>query len=182
MYPFENDRNRRRNPFDFFGMDDEFEKMFKKMEEMWEKAFEDFSFENLEPGKSFIHGYNINIGPDGRPRIQEFGHKPQKISDGKQIITDEREPLTDIIEGNEDVSVTLEVPGVEKKDIDLNLTETNLEITVNHPIRKYHKLIDLPCDVIPEKSKATYNNGILDINIKRKEKKNDTNDYHVNIE
>jgi HSP20 family protein len=184
MYPFEDDRDRRRkrDPFDFFGMDDEFERMFRQMEKMWERAFKDFQFDNIEPGKSFIHGFNINIGPDGKPKIQEFGHRPQRISEGKHTISDEREPLTDVIEGVEDVSITVELPGVEKNNIDLNVTENSLEILVDDSERKYHKAIELPCNVIPEKSNATYNNGILDINMKRRERKKDREGYHVDIE
>jgi len=103
MYPFENDRNRRgrKDPFDFFGMDDDFERMFREMERMMERAFRDFSFDWMKPGKSFVHGFNIHIGPDGKPKIREFGHRPSKTPKGEQAISDEREPLTDVIESDE---------------------------------------------------------------------------------
>jgi HSP20 family protein len=184
MSSFEEDWNKRRNrnPFDFFGMDEDFERMFRQMERMWERAFKEVSFDKIEPGKSFIHGYSINIDSDGKPKIQEFGHRPQKNSEGNYAKFDEREPLTDIIEGDEDVSITVEIPGVGKNDIDLKVTENTVEITINDPNRKYHKLIDLPCDVLPGESKATYNNGVLDVNIKRKENKRDNEGYHVKIE
>lgn len=183
MYPFDKDRERRsRDPFDFFGFDDDFNHILQNMEKIWENALKDISYSNIEPGKSFIHGFNINIGQDGKPKIQEFGHHPKKISDSKHTISDEREPLTDLIEGDEDVSITIEIPGVEKNDIDLKVTENKLEITVDNFKRKYHKLIELPCNVIPKKTKATYNNGILDINIKRRERKKDSGGYHVNID
>ena len=184
MSSFQDDwtKKRKRNPFDFFGIDDDFEQLFRQMERMWENAFQDFSFENIEPGKSFIHGFSVNVGPDGKPKIQEFGHHPKKISDENHSVIDEREPLTDIIEGDEDVFITVEIPGVVKNDIDLNVTENSVEITVNDLNRKYHKLIELPCDVLPNESKATYNNGVLDVNIKRKERKKDNQGYHVNIE
>jgi HSP20 family protein len=184
MATFDEDwrKKRNRNPFDFFGNDDEFESIFRQMERMWERAFQDFSFDKIEPGKSFIHGYSINIGPDGKPKIQEFGHRPHKTVDGDHTEFDEREPLTDLIEGDEYVSITVEIPGVVKNDIDLKVTEKAVEITVNDHNRRYHKLIELPCDVLPEESKATYNNGVLDVNIKRKERKKDDEGYHVNIE
>jgi HSP20 family protein len=53
---------------------------------------------------------------------------------------------------------------------------------VDTPQRKYHKKMEFPCDVIPKTTKATYKNGILDIVIKRKEKKKPGSGYKVNIE
>jgi HSP20 family protein len=183
MYTFDEDRRRRRrDPFDLFGFDDEFDRMFRNMEKIWERAFRDFNFNQIEPGKSFIHGFNICIGPDGKPRIEEFGNRPKKIDKGKTIVPEEREPLTDIIEGDDNVSITFEIPGVNKEDINLNITESSLDISVDSPNRKYHKIVDLPCAVIPNKSKATYKNGILDIIIKRKDKKKDISGYHINID
>ena len=97
------------------------------------------------------------------------------------MISEEREPLTDVIEGDEDVAITVEMPGVERDDIDLNAARDNLEIKVDTPRRKYHKKIDLPCDVIPKTTKATYKNGVLDVVIKRKKKKKPDDGYKVNI-
>jgi HSP20 family protein len=183
MYPFDNDRNkRRRDPFDFFGFDDEFERMFRNMERMWERTFRDLNFDQIEPGKSFVHGFNIHIGPDGKPRIEEFGNRPKKIDEGKTVVSDERKPLTDIIEGDDDIFITVEIPGVDKEDINLNISDISLDINVDSPNRKYQKSIDLPCTVIPNKSKATYKNGILDIIVKRKEKKKDGEGYHISID
>jgi HSP20 family protein len=183
MNPYWDDKYRkRRNPFDIFGFDDEFEHMLRKMEKIWESAFRSNNFDQLEPGKSFVHGFNFRIGPDGKPKIEEFGNLPKKINESETIVSEEREPLTDIIEGDEDISITIEIPGIEKEDINLNITEYSLDINVDSPYRKYHKSIDLPCSVIPKKSKATYKNGILDITIKRKEKKKEKQGYHINID
>ena len=183
MYPFSNDKDRRKkDPFDFFGFDDEFERMFRNMEKMWENAFRDFNFDQVEPGKSFVHGFNIRIGPDGKPKIEEFGNRPKKIDEGKTVVPEEREPLTDVIEGDEDIFITVEIPGVTKEDINLNIKNSSVDIEVDSPNRKYQKSIDLPCSIIPNKSKATYKNGVLDIVVKRKKKKKDNTGYHVSID
>lgn len=184
MYPFDEDedKRRRKNPFDFFGMDDEFERMFMEMERMMEKIFRDFSSDSIEPGKSFVHGFNIRVGPDGKPRMEEFGNHTHRTPNGEPSISDDREPITDVIESKDDVAVTVEIPGVEKEDIDLNIQEKSLEIDVDAPQRKYHKHVDLPCDVQPKTTKATYKNGILDVVINRKEKKKKKDGYRVNIE
>jgi len=186
MYPYEEDdgkdRQRRKDPFDFFGMDNDFEQFFRQFERMWEKAFQNIPIDEMQQGKSFIHGFSINIGPDGKPRFQEFGNHHKKIAKGQPSISEEREPITDIIEDDEEISITVEIPGVEKQDIDLNVTENNLEIFVNNPERKYRKVIDLPCDVLPMTSKATYKNGILDVVLKRKERKKDNRSFNVDVD
>ena len=180
-------RKRRRNPFDAFGFDEDFikdifqdERIMEDIRRMTEEMMKMFT--NAQPGKSIVHGYKINIGPDGRPKIEDFGNRRITSPKGEPTISEEREPLTDIIEGDDDVAVTVELPGVEKNEIDLNITNDSLEIKVDSPQRKYRKKLDLPCDVIPKTTKATYKNGILDVSIKRKEKKKPGEGYRVNIE
>jgi len=190
MDPFDEDRNKRkkrRNPFDMFGFDEDFirdlfddERIMEDIRRMTEEMMRMFS--NAQPGKPVVHGFKIHIGPDGKPRIEDFGNRQTKSPDGEPLISEEREPLTDIIEGDKDVAVTVEIPGVEKNDIDLNVKNDTLEIKVDNPKRKYHKLLDLPCDVLPNTTKATYKNGVLDVVIKRKEKKKPGSGYKVNVE
>lgn len=182
MYPFDDwNKRRRRDPFDFFGTDDEFDRMMRDMERMMERMFGGLSSDSLEPGKTYVHGFNIRVDPDGKPIVQEFGNHRLKSPGGETTISEEREPLTDIMECDEDVAVTVEIPGVEKEDIDLHVEETKLTIHVDAPERKYNKVVDLPCEVRPDTTKATYTNGVLDISIRRKAKKKGDG-YRVSIE
>ena len=185
MDPFRRDR-RRKNPFRFFGIDDDFfdqffdEKLMDDIEKMTEELFRMLS--NAEPGKPIVRGFKFTIGADGKPRLEEFGNKAVETPEGEPVISDEREPLTDIIEGENEVAITMELPGVEKDDIDLKVTEDTLEIKVDSASRKYHKVIDLPCKVKPKTTKASYKNGVLDVVIKRKEKKKEGEAYRVSIQ
>ncbi len=179
-------RRKRRNPFDMFGFDDDFikdifndDRMMDDIRRMTEEMMRMFT--NAQPGRPIVHGFKINVGPDGKPRIEDFGNKRTQSPSGDPIISDEREPLTDIIESDEDVAITVEIPGVEKEDIDLKVNRDNLEIIVDTTKRKYHKTLELPCDVKPKTTKATYKNGILDIVINRREKKKEGQGYHVDI-
>jgi len=183
MDPFRRDRNRRRkDPFDIFRFDDEFERMFREMERMMERAFR-MPYDKLEPGKSFVRGFSIRVGPDGKPHIEEFGNHQVPSDKGETSISDEREPLTDVMEGAKDISVTVELPGVEKEDIDLRVTEDELEITVDTPQRKYHKTVKFSSEVKPKTTKATYKNGILDVVVQQKKvEQKDDEGYHVNID
>ena len=67
-------------------------------------------FAPLPPGTRFLR----TLGP-GTPG-------PQAVSIA------EREPATDVIEGPHTIFVTVELPGVSRKDIDLHATETTLVV------------------------------------------------------
>jgi len=182
MDPFRRDKDRRRkDPFDLFGLDDEFERMFREMERMMHNAFR--MPDKLEPGKSFVRGFSFRVGPDGKPHFEEFGNHQVSSKGGNTSISDEREPLTDVMDGPTDISVTVELPGVEKDDIDLRVTEDQLEITVDTIQRKYHKTVEFSGDVKPKTTKATYKNGILDVVVQRKKPQAKEDDgYRVNID
>lgn len=132
------------------------------------------------PNKSFVSGFSVKVGPDGKPQFNTFGNKPAVAPSGAtakggpgkaglpRIVADEREPLTDVIEGAKEVAITMELPGVEKKDINVHMTDDELEISVDNERRKYHKRVKLPAKVDPKTTKATYNNGILDVTVQKR--------------
>ncbi|MCG2826183.1 MAG: Hsp20/alpha crystallin family protein [Thermoplasmatales archaeon] len=156
---------------DFFGedFDEEMRRMRKHMERLFReipKGIDTGEMERKVYGP-FVYGFSMKVGPDGKPQFREFGNTPRKgIAE-----LGEREPLTDVIESEDSVSVTLEIPGVEKNDIALSATEDILTIDVDTPKRKYHKDVAMPCKVIPDSTAATYKNGILDVVMKKTENK-----------
>jgi len=197
MNPFDDENSeRKKNPNDPFRFDDDvFRDIFnnnrikdiftddKIMDDIKKMAEEMMKmFTNVQPGKPIVHGYKIEFGPDGKPQIEDFGNRSIRSPEGVSTISDEIEPRTDIIEGENDVAITVEIPGVEKEDINLVATEDTLEIKVDSPKRKYHKRINLPCNVKTKSTKATYKNGILDIVLDKKEKKKDHDGFRVSIE
>jgi HSP20 family protein len=184
MDPFDEDRRRRKSPFDSI---DDFDRIFDEMEKMFESTnFREWVKEILHdssgPNKRFIHRLGIDIVSVGKPRVQRFCNCPFKNPKVEPMSYKEPEPLTDIIEGDEEVAVTVEITGVEKEDIDFNVTEDTIEITACGPEREYHELIDLPCVIKPKTMKVTYKNGVLDVVVKRKEKKKTGRGYRVAID
>ena len=157
-----------RDPFDWFeewGFGDifeEFDERFRKLQRRLNQMIRE-ALESPETyGKPMIYGWSVRIGPDGKPEIREFGNVKPSIREETV-----REPLVDVIEGDNKISVTAEVPGVSKDDIDLEITEKTLTIKVDTKDRKYYKEIELPSEVIPDTAKATYQNGVLDVEIKK---------------
>ncbi len=146
---------------------DDLEKEFERIQKHIVKALKNIyegdlkHIEDIKTYGPFIYGFSMRIGEDGRPMIREFGNRCEKLP----VV--EREPLTDLIEGKENIAVTVEIPGVDKECIDLSANENTLTISVHTPQRKYHKTIELPSKIIPDSTKATYKNGVLDVVMKK---------------
>ncbi len=173
-------RRRRRYWDEWFGFD-EIERMFEDMErflrEFMRRAMSEFTpeaFREMEKElekkgvKSYVYGFSVTIGPDGKPIIREFGNVPRRIR-GKPTIIEEREPLVDVFETDSEVVVVAEMPGVEKEKIDIKVTEDGktLIISASNEDRKYYKEVDLPAKVDPLSAKATYKNGVLEVKLKK---------------
>jgi HSP20 family protein len=115
----------------------------------------------------FIYGYSMTVGPDGKPKVREFGNfKPQtRIGKPQMDVKDKREPLADVINEKDHIRVIVELPGVEKGDIKLSGTEEKLTISVDTADRKYYKELELPEKVDSKKANSTYKNGVLDVTV-----------------
>jgi HSP20 family protein len=138
--------------------------MFRDLDEFFKSS-------SSGEAKPFIRGFSIRIGPDGKPEIKEFGTKPEAIR-GEGI--EERKPLIDVMETDEEVHIIAEMPGINKDDIDLNASEKSVEIKAEGENRRYYETVELPCEVIAESAKARYNNGVLEVIFKRKHPKGDS--------
>ncbi|UCC58347.1 MAG: Hsp20/alpha crystallin family protein, partial [Candidatus Bathyarchaeum sp.] len=122
----------------------------------------------------FVYGYSVTVGPDGKPKVREFGNFKAETRMGKPYmdVKEKREPLADVMNTDNEVKVFVELPGVEKKDIKLSGTEDKLTISVDTAERKYFKEVELPAKVNLKKATSKYKNGVLDITIpKKKEEK-----------
>jgi HSP20 family protein len=86
-------------------------------------------------------------------------------------LTAEREPLADVITTDKDIKVTVEMPGISKQDIKVNVQDSSVEIsTTETASKKYRRFIELSPDADLETAKSTYTNGILEITFKKKGK------------
>jgi HSP20 family protein len=165
-----------------------FDEMRREMERQFEEQFKNFQstvpkdlvreYETPEGGKvrevgPIVYGYSMTIGPDGKPRVREFGNVKSPLHGGgsftRPLISSEREPLADVTTSNTEVKVVLEMPGVTKDKIRINAYDNSVEISSDDPQRKYHEVIDLPPEADIETAKSSYRNGILEITFKKKE-------------
>ncbi len=166
-YEDEDEDEWRRSPFgDIFGfsnLDKEFERMKKLADEMLKKGL------SKDMGKDpFVYGFSVKTGPDGKPKVQEFGNAKDYFKHGDEGKS-EWTPLTDVQETDDEVLVTVDVPGVKKEEINLNVRDRTMTIDVQGK-RKYKTTVELPSTVNPNEADASYNNGILEVKLKKEEK------------
>ncbi len=172
----------------------EFEDKRREMERMFEEEFRDIQstapkelvreYEKPEGGKvkeigPLVYGYSMTIGPDGKPKVREFGNvrSAKGLGSGvsspgatRALLRSEREPLADVVTSDKEVKVVVEMPGIDKKDIKVNIYDNSVEIfTTDTSQRKYRRVVELPEETDLETARSTYRNGILEITFSKRE-------------
>jgi HSP20 family protein len=115
----------------------------------------------------YYYGYQITVGPDGKPHVREFGNvKPS--SRGLVEQSGIREPLFDTVldEKENTLTITAEMPGVTKQDIKVDVGEEFVSIHAEKGEKKYHTDIPVNVPLDDTSAKAIYANGILELKIK----------------
>lgn len=113
-----------------------------------------------------VWGFSMTIGPDKKPIIRPFGKIDPKNK--KLQIKAKNKFLVDVIEESSEIIVIAEIPGVTDADIILKPTATALKIMVDAPKHKYFNEIPLPTEVYPKSATKHYQNGILEVKLKKK--------------
>ena len=116
--------------------------------------------------------------------FEEFYKKPAISRTERALMS---APLTDIQETDKEIIARVDLPGIEKKDIDLKITENMLGIKAEKKQEEtekkkgffrqersyagYQRAFTLPAKVIPDKAAAEFKNGVLTVKMPKKEKK-----------
>ncbi|HEX2614463.1 MAG TPA: archaeal heat shock protein Hsp20, partial [Nitrososphaera sp.] len=161
------------------------DEMMKEMEKMMQEAFKNVEQQvpknlvkerKMDDGSivremgPIVYGYSVKIGPDGKPVVRKFGNIDAfpNLLGGGLAVKEEREPLVDVIKGENELRMVAEVPGVNKEDLRLSADENSLTIESVTGQPRYRKKIELPEAIDPKTAKSSYKNGILEVSFKRK--------------
>ena len=141
-------------------------KLAEKGEEL--KKTGEINFSGLEKIKGLkdlkgVYGINIRTLADGRPSVQSFGNI--KKTPRGPVVEEVREPIVDVFEEPKEIHIIAEMPGIEEKDVNLEIKGDILNISTLGEDRKYQKEILLPRSVKSEDMTWTYRNGILEVKI-----------------
>jgi len=94
-------------------------------------------------------------------------------------------PAVDVFEDKDSLQVRAELPGMKKEDIEISLHDGYLTLSGERKqeekhqdaevyrserwVGRFHRTISLPCSVVADKIKATYNEGVLTVNLPKAE-------------
>ena len=161
-------------------MSDDFQDIFDDVDKLYQR-FAMRMFKEIEDIEDAIKSGKLegkwDIKPIEEPGIKgyvargrfEFGNKarPKTLTLPKEVPQEAREPLTDVFQDENNVKLYVELPGVEKTDIKLNVSQGKAEIKA----KNFFKVVDLPTvDVEVDKVAANYKNGVLEVTIPKKKK------------
>lgn len=168
-FPFE-----RKERFEDDWFKEPFESMIQRFEESMPSEFNELVREEKTPSGisrrygPFVYGFSYTAEPGKEPVFQEFGNiKPSyrgiEPSQG-------REPLVDVMSEKDKFKIFVELPGVEKEKVKLDVAEDSVEIKTDDE-KKFYKMIYLDATVDPDSAKASYKNGILTLELDKMEKR-----------
>ncbi len=154
----------------FEDFDIDIRKMNERMAKMFDELKKSPEARTFGP---YVYGFTYRIGKDGKPSFQEFGNVPEMMQKRPEIGMEKgtREPLVDLNEDQEKFYVTYELPGINKKDIELKVTENGIILSAKDDQRHYYKKIDFEEKVDSESASARFVNGILDVTLSKLKKK-----------
>jgi len=74
-------------------------------------------------------------------------------------------------DNGENYLVEIELPGVKKENIELSMHEDLIHVHAERKDLAFHGHLHFPIKVNPEKAKATFNSGLLKVEVPLKEKR-----------
>jgi HSP20 family protein len=117
-------------------------------------------------GAKAVYGFSIKLGGLGgeSPQVETFGNI-KKDEKGAPVVDGVREPLVDVFDEADRVTIIAEIPGVEEKNIKIEVKDDILELEAEDSDKKYYKEVLLPSKVKKESLCSTYKNGVLEITL-----------------
>ncbi|MDO8626951.1 MAG: Hsp20/alpha crystallin family protein [Candidatus Diapherotrites archaeon] len=120
---------------------------------------------------------------DRFPDFDNFFPELKRFNDSANS-RDIRSPVLDVIDEGQNLKIVAELPGVEKKDIKFDISEGYISLSAKHKqeitgegknffhqersFNSFHRRFPLPTEVLPEKAKAEFKNGILEVVLPKK--------------
>lgn len=158
-----------RDPEDW--LQEPFKTMLSRFEESVPPEFEDLVREEQTPSGTirrygpFVYGFSYTAEPGKEPVFQEFGNI--RPSSRGILPSQGREPLVDLMSEKDKFKIFVELPGVDKDKVKLNVAEDSVEIKTDDE-RKFYKFIELDETVDLDSTRASYKNGILTLELDKK--------------
>ncbi|MDO8428471.1 MAG: Hsp20/alpha crystallin family protein [Candidatus Diapherotrites archaeon] len=121
--------------------------------------------------KPLTIGFSIKINSQGQPSVEEINNMPanNNISTEKQVSYNAIEPMGEVSETNEELTITLEIPGMKNEEIFVKFFgESGIVIEAKNNEIAYFKEINLATQIQKESLQKKYTNNILEVNFLKK--------------
>ena len=149
---------------DYFEDDEVFQDISTFYDRLMKRMFKDMEGFQKTIGSGKLKG-TWDIRPIDQPTVKGYVARGrfQVGSDPLQIPKNDldremREPLTDVFVEEDAVKVYMELPGVDKTDVQLNVTERFVEVKA----KNFAKTVELPtAEIDLDQATANYKNGVL---------------------
>jgi HSP20 family protein len=108
-------------------------------------------------------------------------HWPDAVQSHIPMFAEGKLPKVDIIDNDKDLLIRAELPGVDKKDLDISMTDSSVSIKASTSYEnkeekgdyyrseiaqgQYLRTLGLPADVDIEHAKSTFKNGVLELTV-----------------
>lgn len=156
--------------FDLGGLFRGLGNLFEQASRMSAQGTEEYTHsgvsETLGGKAKVVYGFTMRMGLGGKPVIEQFGNI--RATEEGTTVAEVREPLVDVLDEGDRVVVIAELPGVEDKDIHLQVNGDILEISAEARDRKYSKEVLLPSPVNADTMESSYRNGIVEIKLRKR--------------
>ena len=154
--------------------DTEFDRMFQRMSDRFftsDDVIETPVNGSVQTYGPYYYGYAVTLGPDGKPHVREWGNVKPNASGIAELGA--RQPAVDEIldEKTRTLKLVAEMPGIEKSDIKVNIADGVVNLSAERGDRKYHCSVPLKYKVDENSAKASYANGVLEVQLKIPEEK-----------
>ena len=113
-------------------------------------------------------------------------HWPEAVQSHVPMFAEGRMPKVDIIDNDNDLLVRAELPGVDKKDLDISMTDNSVTIKASSRYEEkeeeadyyrseiaqgaYSRTIGLPADVDIDQATTSFKNGVLELTVPKLER------------
>ncbi|MBL7183772.1 MAG: Hsp20/alpha crystallin family protein, partial [Anaerolineae bacterium] len=114
-----------------------------------------------------VYGVSVRRGVGGIPRVQSFGNI--RRTERGPVVDEVREPLVDVFDEDDVLLVIAELPGVEEKDVQIEVHDGLLKLSTTIKGRRYAKELQLSCPVEESTMESAYKNGVLEIRLRKSE-------------
>ena len=150
---------------------EQIDKEFSDAEDMLNRMFKTVTETGIAASQTqpYYYGYQITVGPEGKPHIREFGNvRPSQKGLIEQSAI--RQPLVDtsVNEKENTLVITAEMPGITKEDVKVTMEEGLVSIHAEKGNKKYHTELPVDNELDADSTKASYINGVLELKIQFK--------------